>query len=95
MIHKIKSHQSTKHQHRRSRTKHTISTPVIQFTSGITLGDIDLGEIADTGDLDVFRGLDEMHTLEGAVGDGAGATAGLCAVSNVDTFGITDGTKVG
>jgi hypothetical protein len=78
----------------KKQKKHTISTPVVQFTSGVTLGDVDFGEIADTGNLDVFRGLDKMDTLEGAVGDGAGATAGLGTVGDVNALGITNGTKV-
>ena len=74
--------------------KHTISTPVVQFTSRVPLGDVDFGEIADTGDLDVFRGLDEMDTLEGSVGDGAGATAGLGTVGDGNALGVTNGTIV-
>jgi len=52
-----------------------ISTSVVQFTSSITLGDVDLGEIADTSNLDVFRGLDEVDAFEGAIWDGACAAA--------------------
>jgi len=74
--------------------KHTISTPVVQFTSRVALGDVDFGEIADTGNLDIFRGLDEVDTLEGAVGDGAGATAGFGTVGDVNALGVTNGTKV-
>ena len=78
----------------KKQKKHTISTPVVQFTSGVTLGDVDFGKIADTGNLDVFRGLDKVDTLEGAVGNGAGATAGLGTVGDVNALGVTNGTKV-
>jgi hypothetical protein len=35
-----------------------------------------------------------MDTLEGSVGDGAGATAGLGTVGDVNALGVTNGTKV-
>jgi len=52
-----------------------ISTSVVQFTSSVPLGDVDLGEIADTSDLNIFRGLDEVDAFEGAIWDGACAAA--------------------
>jgi len=77
----------------KKQKKHTISTAVVQFNTRAAFGDVDFGKMADTGDLDVLRGLDGV---EGAVGDGAGATArlGAGAVSNVNALGVTNGTKV-
>lgn len=54
---------------------HTIRTTVIQLTPSISFEDVDLGEIADAGNLYVVRGLDEMHALECTIGDGASATS--------------------
>jgi len=72
----------------------SISTPVVQFPSSVTLGDVDLGEIANTGDLDVFRGLDEVDTLESAIWDGARAAARLGAVGDSQSLGVTDRSRV-
>jgi len=55
----------------------TIGTMVIEFASLIVLGNVDLGEVALAGDLNVLGGLHEVDALEGALGHHAGAVAGL------------------
>lgn len=67
---------SETHRTRKEAEKCAISTPVIQFTSRVALRDDDLGGFANTADLDLFRGVDEVDTVEDAAEDGAGAPAG-------------------
>ena len=51
----------TKHNPR--SLQHTISTSVVQFTTRVTLGDIDFGEVANTGYLNVLGGRNKVNTL--------------------------------
>jgi len=76
------------------RVAPSISTSVVQFTTRVTLGDIDLGEVANTGYLNVFGGLNEVNTLKSTVREGSSTTTVFGAVSNLDTFGITDSSMV-
>jgi len=55
--------------------------------------DVHLGEVANTSDLNIFRSLDEVSTLDGPLGNGAGTTAILCAPSDGVTLPLTDGTR--
>ena len=73
--------------------QHTISTSVVQFTTRITLRDIDLGEVANTGYLNIFGGPDKVNTFQGTVREGSSATTTFGAVSNFNAFGITDGSR--
>jgi hypothetical protein len=66
----------------------------IKFTTWITTGDVELGEVANTSDLNVVGSLDEMDALEGAVGDGPGATATLCAPSDTNALSVANVTDV-
>ena len=70
--------------------QHTISTSVIQFATLVTLLDIYLGKIANTGNLNVFGGLDEVNTFQGTGREDSSTTTFFGAVSNLNTFGITD-----
>jgi len=68
---KIFANQCLKHrieQGKKQKKRTIMSTPVVQFTPESPLGlrDVDLGEIANAGDLDIFRGHDEVDTFEGA-----------------------------
>lgn len=72
-----------------------VSTPVVHFTTGISFGHVDLGEVSNTGDLNVFRGFHEVNTLESAVGHGTRAATRFSAVSNCFTFSVTDRCKAG
>lgn len=67
----------------------------IEFSSFITLRDVDLGEVTDTSNLDVVLGLDKVHTLERSVGDHTSSTTRLCAPSNLLTLSITDRARAG
>ena len=59
------------------RVTHASSTVRVKLATIVALRNVHLGEIADTGDLDVGWGLGEVNTLERAVGDEASATARL------------------
>jgi len=74
-----------------SRITAAVSTTVIELTSSIALLDVQLGEIANTSDLNVARSLDEVNTLECAVGDGTSTTAGLGAPSDSLVLRVADG----
>lgn len=50
-----------------NRVAIAICTVGIEFTSCITLGNIDLSEITNAGDLHIVRGLDEVCALDSAV----------------------------
>jgi hypothetical protein len=56
----------------------------------ITLADVDLGKVTNTGDLDIIGCLNEMDSLQGTVGDGASTTTGLGTPSNLFALCITD-----
>jgi hypothetical protein len=60
----------------------TIGTPVVQFTAFVSLLNVELGEIADTSDLNVIRSLDKVDTLKGTVRDETRAATRLGAPSN-------------
>jgi hypothetical protein len=77
----------------RTRVALAVSTTVVEFSSRITLGNVHLSEVANTSDLDIFSGLDEVDTLEGSVRDGAGSTAGLGAVRNGDALHVANGAR--
>lgn len=66
----------------------------IELSSVITLGDVDLGKVTDTSNLNIVLGLDEMHALERSVRDDASSTARLGAPRNRLTLGVSDSTHV-
>jgi hypothetical protein len=68
-----------------------ISTVVVQFTSVITLWDVDLGEITDTSDLHVFGGLDPMNTSKCTSWHNSSSVIAMSAVGNRDTFRVSNG----
>lgn len=49
----------------------------VEFTTGITGGDVHGGEITNTRYLDVIRGLNEVSSLDGPGGNEAGSISGL------------------
>lgn len=62
----------------------------IEFTSLIALRDVDLREVANAGDLDIVRSLDEMCASDGAVGDESRPVARLEAPSHLYTFSVAN-----
>jgi hypothetical protein len=73
-----------------SRVATTVSTTVIEFSSRVTLLDVQLGEVTDTSNLNVVRSLDEVNTLEGSVGDSTSTAARLGAPCNSLMLSIAD-----
>ena len=71
-----------------------IGALVVHLASIITAGNVHLGEVTNTSDLDVFRGLDEVNTLESAFRDNASAAAGLGAPGDSDALSATNSTGV-
>lgn len=61
-----------------NRVAIAVCTMGIEFSSGITLGNIDLSEITDAGDLHVVRGLDEVCALNSAVRNETSSITILC-----------------
>ena len=55
----------------------TVGAVVVEFTSLVAGGDVDFGEVALAGDLDVLGGLYEVDACESALGHHTGAMAGL------------------
>jgi len=72
----------------------SISTSIVQFTARVVPRDIDFGEVANTGDLNVVGGLNKVNTAESTIREGSSSTTRFGAVSNFNTFGITDGSKL-
>lgn len=68
----------------------TVGTPVIQFTTFITLLNIELGEIADTSDLNIIWSLDKVDTLKSTVRDKTRAPTRLGAPSNFLLLGSSN-----
>ena len=66
----------------------------VELASLITLGDVDLGQVADTGNLDIVRGLDEVRASDRAVGNETGPVAVLGAPGDFDTLGVADGAHL-
>ena len=73
--------------------RHTIGTSVVQLTTRVTLGDIDFGEVADASYLNIFGGLNKVNTFECTVREGSSTTTRFGAVSNFNTFGITNSSE--
>lgn len=67
-----------------------VGAMVVEFASVVAGGNVDLGEVALAGDLDILGGLHEVDAFEGARGHHAGAVAGLRAVGDHLAFGVAD-----
>jgi len=67
-----------------------VSTMRIQFTTRITLLDIDLGEITDASNLDIVLGANEVNAFESAVGNDTRAPAALSAPGNFVLLCVAD-----
>jgi len=68
------------------RISHTISTVRVKLASSIASSDIDLLKVSCASDLDVVRGLNPMHGIEGAIGEQALAAARMTAISDNHLF---------
>jgi len=62
----------------------------VKLSSFVTTGDVNLGEVTSTGDLDKGRGLEEVSAVDGAVGDETGTVTRLHTVSDHDRLVVTD-----
>ena len=62
----------------------------VELAARVALGDVDLRQVADAGDLDVVRGLDKVRARDRAVGDEARAVALLDAPRDLYTLGVSD-----
>lgn len=75
-------------------TTHGVATQVgtmgVHFTSPVLSLNVDEPLVDKADDLDVVGGLDELHTLEGAVRDQTGTVAGLGTPSNHLAFMVSD-----
>jgi len=67
----------------------------IELASGILLGNVDLGEVANARDLDVIGSLDEVNAFERSIGDGTSTAARFGAPSNLITFSVTNSANTG
>ncbi len=62
----------------------------IQLSSRVTLGNVELGQVTDTSDLDVIRSLYEVRALDGSIRNEAGAIAALETPRDFDSLRLTD-----
>jgi hypothetical protein len=76
--------------HLQQKRIRTVGATVVELASGVSLRNVDLGEVAHSSDLHVFGCLDKMDTLKSTVGHGACTTARLGAVSNRVALDITN-----
>ena len=67
-----------------------VGAVVIEFASLVAVRDVDFGEVALAGDLDVLGGLHEVDACESALGHHTGAMAGLRAVGDHLAFSVAD-----
>jgi hypothetical protein len=67
-----------------------IGAVVVQFASRVTTADVDLGEIALAGDLDILGRLHKVDALDRALWHQAGAVARLRAVGDHLALGVAD-----
>jgi hypothetical protein len=65
----------------------------VQLPSKVIGGEVGLGLIDETDDLDVVWGPHELDTLESPAGDKASAVARLGAPRDGLMFGLTDGGR--
>jgi hypothetical protein len=73
-----------------------IGTVGVEFPSGIIGSDVDELLLDEASDLDVVRGLHELETSDGTLGDDTGTITGLCAPGDAFAFGVADeGTRFG
>lgn len=63
----------------------------IQLATGISVRNVQGGEITDTCDLYVVRGLNEMRASYGTIRDQTRPIARLDAPGDLDAFGYPDG----
>lgn len=68
----------------------SISTVIIQFSSFVTSRDVNLGEISDAGDLDIFWCLDKVNSSERSCRHDTSAVCTMRAVSNGLAFNVAD-----
>lgn len=62
----------------------------VEFTSLVTLRNVDLRQVTNTGYLDVVGSLDEVRARDGAVGDDTRAVAALEAPRDLDTLRVSN-----
>ena len=72
-----------------------VGAVVVEFASLIAVRDVDFGEVALAGDLDVLGSLHKVDACESALGHHAGTMAGLRAVGDHLAFGVADGLDSG
>lgn len=67
-----------------------VSTMRVQLSASVALGNIELGQVADTSDLNVIRGLYEVRALDGSIRNEAGAVTALETPRDFDALGLTN-----
>lgn len=67
-----------------------LGSPRVELSSGITVGNVDLGTVPEPVDLDVKGGLDVMSSSDDAVRDQPGVVTGLGAVGDDDGLDVPD-----
>ena len=81
---RFREHQSS------NRVPHSGRAVRVQFTTLVAFGDVHARQVADAGDLDEVRGLDEGDAVDRAVRDEARAVAVLQAPRDFDLLGVAD-----
>ena len=72
------------------RVAQLVSAMRVKFTTRITAFDANLGEVTDTGYLDVVRRLQEVRGLESSFGHEASAAARSRTVRDDNLFNLTN-----
>jgi len=70
----------------------TVGTVGIEFTTRITLGDVNFGKVTHTSHLDIIGRLDEMDTLQGSIRNRPGSPTRFSAPSYFLALSVPDGT---
>lgn len=74
------------------RVAQLVSTVRVEFTTRIALPDTNLGEVADTGNLDIVGRLQKVRRLERSFGHEASAATRRGAVRDDDLFNLSNHT---
>ena len=78
----------------RTRVAGAVCASVVQFTSAVTFGHVNLSEVSNTGHLNIIRRLDKVDALQGIIGDSAGTPPRFGAIRDGLCLDFTDSCQI-